>query len=88
MAHKQKKKISSHSLCLEHIHPFSVHVRCLVRLGELLCVRCNPLIMTLLQELLAGFKAEVVMCCKLNHPNVVQFYGYTTQPEVSLAALI
>lgn len=36
------------------------------------------------EELLAGFKAEVVMCCKLNHPNVVQFYGYTTQPEVRL----
>jgi serine/threonine protein kinase len=28
------------------------------------------------------FQSELVVFCKLNHPNVVQFYGYTTKPNV------
>jgi serine/threonine protein kinase len=28
------------------------------------------------------FQSELVVFCKLNHPNVVQFYGYTTTPNV------
>ena len=36
------------------------------------------------ESLLRSFQREVLVCCEVEHPNLVSFFGYTTKPKLCL----